>query len=98
MSIAWVCNVFVIFLFSALVRFRMQVMLNGKLFPIAEASSKKVAKKDAAAAALRILIGKIQGGPGPLEEGNAAVVDQMLDILPETSVRFFCFDKIISCI
>ncbi|TMS10503.1 Double-stranded RNA-specific adenosine deaminase [Larimichthys crocea] len=27
-------------------RFRMQVMLNGKLFPVAEASSKKVAKKD----------------------------------------------------
>ncbi|XP_054903819.1 double-stranded RNA-specific adenosine deaminase [Poeciliopsis prolifica] len=66
-------------------RFRMQVMLNGKLFPIAEASSKKVAKKDAAAAALRILIGESQGGPGPLEEGNAAGVDQMLDILPETS-------------
>uniref|UniRef100_A0A7N6A7L7 Adenosine deaminase RNA specific n=1 Tax=Anabas testudineus TaxID=64144 RepID=A0A7N6A7L7_ANATE len=33
-------------------RFRMQVMLNGRLFPVAEASSKKVAKKDAAAATL----------------------------------------------
>ncbi|MEQ2212483.1 hypothetical protein XENOCAPTIV_000270 [Xenoophorus captivus] len=36
-----------------------------------EASSKKVAKKDAAAAALRILIGETQGGPGTLEESNA---------------------------
>uniref|UniRef100_A0A3B5LXE8 Adenosine deaminase RNA specific n=1 Tax=Xiphophorus couchianus TaxID=32473 RepID=A0A3B5LXE8_9TELE len=66
-------------------RFRMQVMLNGKLFPIAEASSKKVAKKDAAAAALRILIGEIQGGPGPLEEGNAAVVDQIVEVPGEGS-------------
>uniref|UniRef100_A0A672GAL3 Adenosine deaminase RNA specific n=1 Tax=Salarias fasciatus TaxID=181472 RepID=A0A672GAL3_SALFA len=41
-------------------RFRMQVMLNGRLFPIVEASSKKVAKKDAAAATLRILIGEMQ--------------------------------------
>lgn len=66
-------------------RFRMQVMLNGKLFPVAEASSKKVAKKDAAAAALRILIGEMQGGPGTLEEGTAAGADQMLEILPDTS-------------
>uniref|UniRef100_A0A667Z989 Adenosine deaminase RNA specific n=1 Tax=Myripristis murdjan TaxID=586833 RepID=A0A667Z989_9TELE len=43
-------------------RFRMQVMLDGRLFPAAEASSKKVAKKDAAAATLRILIGETQGG------------------------------------
>uniref|UniRef100_A0A8C9YNY3 Adenosine deaminase RNA specific n=1 Tax=Sander lucioperca TaxID=283035 RepID=A0A8C9YNY3_SANLU len=43
-------------------RFRMQVMLNGRLFPVAEASSKKVAKKDAAAATLRILIAEMQGG------------------------------------
>uniref|UniRef100_A0AAQ4Q346 Adenosine deaminase RNA specific n=1 Tax=Gasterosteus aculeatus aculeatus TaxID=481459 RepID=A0AAQ4Q346_GASAC len=44
-------------------RFRMQVMLNGRLFPVAEASSKKVAKKDAAAATLRILVAEIQAGP-----------------------------------
>uniref|UniRef100_A0AAX7V622 Adenosine deaminase RNA specific n=1 Tax=Astatotilapia calliptera TaxID=8154 RepID=A0AAX7V622_ASTCA len=43
-------------------RFRMQVMLNGRLFPVAEASSKKVAKKDAAAATLRILVKEMQGG------------------------------------
>uniref|UniRef100_A0A3Q3MKZ3 Adenosine deaminase RNA specific n=1 Tax=Mastacembelus armatus TaxID=205130 RepID=A0A3Q3MKZ3_9TELE len=53
-------------------RFRMQVMLNGRLFPVAEASSKKVAKKDAAAAALRILIGEMQGGASTGDEGNAA--------------------------
>uniref|UniRef100_A0A665VUH6 Adenosine deaminase RNA specific n=1 Tax=Echeneis naucrates TaxID=173247 RepID=A0A665VUH6_ECHNA len=51
-------------------RFRMQVMLNGKLFPVAEASSKKVAKKDAAAAALRILIGEMQGGPSTGDNGS----------------------------
>lgn len=38
-------------------RFRMQVVLDSRPFPVAEASSKKVAKKDAAAATLRILIG-----------------------------------------
>uniref|UniRef100_A0A7N6ABL9 Adenosine deaminase RNA specific n=1 Tax=Anabas testudineus TaxID=64144 RepID=A0A7N6ABL9_ANATE len=43
-------------------RFRMQVMLNGRLFPVAEASSKKVAKKDAAAATLRIIIKEIMSG------------------------------------
>uniref|UniRef100_A0A672FSQ4 Adenosine deaminase RNA specific n=1 Tax=Salarias fasciatus TaxID=181472 RepID=A0A672FSQ4_SALFA len=53
-------------------RFRMQVMLNGRLFPIVEASSKKVAKKDAAAATLRILIGEMQGGTSTADEGHAA--------------------------
>uniref|UniRef100_A0A667YXK0 Adenosine deaminase RNA specific n=1 Tax=Myripristis murdjan TaxID=586833 RepID=A0A667YXK0_9TELE len=50
-------------------RFRMQVMLDGRLFPAAEASSKKVAKKDAAAATLRILIGETQGGVSASDEG-----------------------------
>ncbi|XP_059194845.1 double-stranded RNA-specific adenosine deaminase [Centropristis striata] len=66
-------------------RFRMQVMLNGKLFPVAEASSKKVAKKDAAAATLRILIGEMQGGSSTGDEGNTGSVDQVMDLLPETS-------------
>uniref|UniRef100_A0A3Q3M3I3 Adenosine deaminase RNA specific n=1 Tax=Mastacembelus armatus TaxID=205130 RepID=A0A3Q3M3I3_9TELE len=66
-------------------RFRMQVMLNGRLFPVAEASSKKVAKKDAAAAALRILIGEMQGGASTGDEGNAASTDQLIDPLPDTS-------------
>lgn len=64
-------------------RFRMQVMLNKRLFPIAEASSKKVAKKDAAAATLRILVGEMQGGSA--NEENAASVDQAVDLLPDTS-------------
>ncbi|XP_068998834.1 double-stranded RNA-specific adenosine deaminase [Embiotoca jacksoni] len=66
-------------------RFRMQVMLNGRPFPVAEASSKKVAKKDAAAATLRILIGEMQGGACTGDEGNTAGVDQVLDLLPDTS-------------
>ncbi|XP_072316365.1 double-stranded RNA-specific adenosine deaminase-like [Eucyclogobius newberryi] len=57
-------------------RFRMQVMLSGKLFPVAEASSKKVAKKDAAAAALRVLAAEMEGGPGSEEEGRAASMGQ----------------------
>uniref|UniRef100_A0A3Q2PZ79 Adenosine deaminase RNA specific n=1 Tax=Fundulus heteroclitus TaxID=8078 RepID=A0A3Q2PZ79_FUNHE len=64
-------------------RFRMQVMLNGKLFPVAEASSKKVAKKDAAAAALRVLSGET---PDAAEEGNTTAVEKTLDLPPDTSV------------
>uniref|UniRef100_A0A8C7K6K8 Adenosine deaminase RNA specific n=1 Tax=Oncorhynchus kisutch TaxID=8019 RepID=A0A8C7K6K8_ONCKI len=58
-------------------RFRMQVMLDGRLFPVAEASNKKVAKKDAAAATLRILLREIEGGGA--EEGLTAGVDQAMD-------------------
>uniref|UniRef100_A0A8C7NHC0 Adenosine deaminase RNA specific n=1 Tax=Oncorhynchus mykiss TaxID=8022 RepID=A0A8C7NHC0_ONCMY len=54
-------------------RFRMQVMLDGRLFPVAEASNKKVAKKDAAAATLRILLREIEGGGA--EEGLTEVVE-----------------------
>lgn len=75
-----------LYIFSSSVRFRMQVMLNGRLFPVAEASSKKVAKKDAAAATLRILIGEMQGGASTGDEGNTASMDQVMDILTETSV------------
>uniref|UniRef100_A0A8C5EW47 Adenosine deaminase RNA specific n=1 Tax=Gouania willdenowi TaxID=441366 RepID=A0A8C5EW47_GOUWI len=60
-------------------RFRMQVMLNQRLFPIAEASSKKVAKKDSAAAALRVLIGEMQGGASSAEKGHPVSGGQMMD-------------------
>ncbi|XP_056142388.1 double-stranded RNA-specific adenosine deaminase isoform X2 [Lampris incognitus] len=66
-------------------RFRMQVMLDGRLFPAAEASSKKVAKKDAAAATLRALIGETQGGGSLGEEGNTAVVNEDMEPIPETT-------------
>ncbi|KAF7663033.1 hypothetical protein LDENG_00220350 [Lucifuga dentata] len=66
-------------------RFRMQVMLNGRLFPVAEASSKKVAKKDAAAATLRILIREMQGGTSTGDEGNTASIDQVMDLFPDNS-------------
>lgn len=82
----WQITVSHLYVFSPSVRFRMQVMLNGRLFPVAEAPSKKVAKKDAAAATLRILIGEMQGGPSTGDEGNAVGVDQVMDILPETTV------------
>ncbi|KAG7231531.1 hypothetical protein INR49_011578, partial [Caranx melampygus] len=53
--------------------------------PVAEASSKKVAKKDAAAAALRILIGEMQGGASTGDEECTANTDQAMD-LPQTQV------------
>ncbi|KAL0985234.1 hypothetical protein UPYG_G00154410 [Umbra pygmaea] len=60
-------------------RFRMQVMLDGRLFPVAEASNKKVAKKDAAAATLRILLREMEGGGAEGEEGLTAGADQAMD-------------------
>lgn len=66
----------------------MQVMLNGRLFPVAEASSKKVAKKDAAAATLRILVKEMQGGTCSDEE-NTGTVEQVTELLPDTSVSCF---------
>uniref|UniRef100_A0A1A7YY39 Adenosine deaminase, RNA-specific n=2 Tax=Iconisemion striatum TaxID=60296 RepID=A0A1A7YY39_9TELE len=65
-------------------RFRMQVMLNGRLFPIAEASSKKVAKKDAAAATLRVLHNEMQGGSS---DGNAVSMEQVLDLDTSSSAE-----------
>lgn len=66
----------------------MQVMLNGRLFPATEASSKKVAKKDAAAATLRLLISEMQGGTGSLSEGTPVSVDQILDLDTTVSCCF----------
>ncbi|CAN9513611.1 unnamed protein product [Ophioblennius macclurei] len=66
-------------------RFRMQVMLNRRLFPIVEASSKKVAKKDAAAATLRILIGEMQGGTSTGDEGQATSGDQPTELMADPS-------------
>ncbi|XP_058503179.1 double-stranded RNA-specific adenosine deaminase [Solea solea] len=66
-------------------RFRMQVMLNERLFPVAEASSKKVAKKDAAAATLQILIGEMQGEPSTKEEEPTDTLEKPIDPLPDTS-------------
>ncbi|CAL8247248.1 unnamed protein product [Lota lota] len=66
-------------------RFRMQVILDGRPFPVAEASSKKVAKKDAAAATLRSLIGEGQGGASTGEDRTPAPVDQVMDPVPDTT-------------
>ncbi|KAI7807176.1 double-stranded RNA-specific adenosine deaminase [Triplophysa rosa] len=49
-------------------RFRMQVMLDGRRFPPAEASSKKTAKKDAAAITLKILSREMEGGLGDTDD------------------------------
>uniref|UniRef100_H3C5Q5 Adenosine deaminase RNA specific n=1 Tax=Tetraodon nigroviridis TaxID=99883 RepID=H3C5Q5_TETNG len=65
-------------------RFRMQVMLNGRLFPVAEASSKKVAKKDAAAATMQVLIEEMQSGAGSKDKDNAASMNQVTGHLADT--------------
>lgn len=65
----------------------MQVMLNGRLFPVAEASSKKVAKKDAAAATLHVLIEEMEGGTGSKDKNNAAV-NQVTGQLTDTGVSY----------
>lgn len=83
------------------VRFRMQVMLNGQLFPVVEASSKKVAKKDAAAATLRFLIAEMQGETMSGEDGNGDSGDKFIVPVPEVSVSsenvkifFVCFNAV----
>lgn len=58
----------------------MQVKLNGRLFPVAEASSKKVAKKDAAAATLRILMKEMSGDSDTMEEENSATVEALSQV------------------
>lgn len=63
----------------------MQVMLNGRLFPVAEASSKKVAKKDAAAATLHVLIEEMQRGADSKDK-DAASMNQMTGQLADTGV------------
>jgi len=51
-------------------RFRMQVTLDGRRFPSAEASNKKVAKNYAAAATLKVLQRELGGGEGEEEQEN----------------------------
>lgn len=75
----------------------MQVMLNGRRFPVAEASSKKTAKKDAAAVTLKTLLRELgweaedtkeeeeeEGEEG--EQGNMAGRDIANDPTVETTV------------
>uniref|UniRef100_A0AAR2KGS7 Adenosine deaminase RNA specific n=1 Tax=Pygocentrus nattereri TaxID=42514 RepID=A0AAR2KGS7_PYGNA len=67
-------------------RFRMQVMLDGRRFPAAEASNKKVAKKDAAALTLRILSRELEGTEGEEaeEEQPATTTAESYDFAEDT--------------
>nr|XP_033780664.1 double-stranded RNA-specific adenosine deaminase isoform X2 [Geotrypetes seraphini] len=58
-------------------RFKFQAVVNGRKFPAVEASSKKIAKKEAAAIALKILLREAEGGPETeeVEMSEAAQVD-----------------------
>lgn len=71
-------------------RFRMQVMLDGRRFPIAEAPNKKVAKKDAAALTLRILSRELEGAGGEEDEENQPATAEMSDFADDT---FECLDE-----
>lgn len=72
------------------VRFRMQVMLDGRRFPIAEASNKKVAKNYAAAATLKVLQKELGGGEEQEEEEEeeASAMDPAPDNLEEFAVSY----------
>nr|XP_023661968.1 double-stranded RNA-specific adenosine deaminase [Paramormyrops kingsleyae] len=57
-------------------RFRMQVMLNGRRFPVAEASSKKTAKKDAAAVTLKTLLRELGWEAEDIKEEEEEEVEE----------------------
>ncbi|XP_066538948.1 double-stranded RNA-specific adenosine deaminase [Hoplias malabaricus] len=65
-------------------RFRMQVMLDGRRFPVAEASNKKVAKKDAAALTLRILYREMEGTNGEEEEEEQPATGEAFDFAEDS--------------
>ncbi|KAM4663704.1 LOW QUALITY PROTEIN: double-stranded RNA-specific adenosine deaminase [Discoglossus pictus] len=72
-------------------RFKIQAVLGSRRFPVAEASNKKVARKDAAAMALRILVHEEQGGTedevlNQLAEAPAALQDDVPSV-PQTPVQ-----------
>lgn len=71
-------------------RFRMQVMLDGRRFPPAEASSKKVAKKVAAAETLRALHREMEGASSMEDEVEQPAVPlaELNDFADDSFVSF----------
>lgn len=68
----------------------MQVMLDGRRFPPAEGSNKKVAKKDAAATTLRILWREMKGAGGDdEEEPSIEGAESTTDLTEEMPVCLF---------
>ncbi|NXG44463.1 DSRAD deaminase, partial [Psilopogon haemacephalus] len=73
-------------------RFKFQAVINGRRFPPAEAGSKKLAKQEAAAKAMKILMSEAENGGGPggvkCEESppsNSSEVELSLPPEPEPS-------------
>lgn len=68
----------------------MQVMLDGRRFPPAEASSKKLAKKVAAAETLRTLHREMEGAASMEDEAEqpAASLAELNDFAEESIVSF----------
>jgi len=70
----------------------MQVMLDGRRFPPAEGSNKKVAKKDAAAVTLKILWKEMKGTGGngdEEEESSMEGAEPTTDLSDEMLVCLF---------
>uniref|UniRef100_A0A8C1NQE7 Adenosine deaminase RNA specific n=2 Tax=Cyprinus carpio TaxID=7962 RepID=A0A8C1NQE7_CYPCA len=77
--------------------FRMQVMLDGRRFPPAEGPNKKVAKKDAAATTLKILLRELEGAGGDEEEEpsiEGPVQEGKEDYLKDGKRRILCAGRL----
>ncbi len=68
----------------------MQVMLDGRRFPPAEGPNKKVAKKDAAAITMKILLKETEGaGDGEEEELSIEGAESTTDLADDMLVCLF---------
>ncbi|KAJ1121670.1 hypothetical protein NDU88_000190 [Pleurodeles waltl] len=66
-------------------RFTMRVVIDGRQFPAAEASSKKLARKEAASAALRALLREVQGIEETEEAPVGVAQEAETKLLPSSS-------------
>ncbi|KAJ1121668.1 hypothetical protein NDU88_000188 [Pleurodeles waltl] len=66
-------------------RFTMRVVIDGRQFPAAEASSKKLARKEAASAALRALLREVQGIEETEEAPGGVAQEAETKLLPSSS-------------
>lgn len=75
-------------------------MLDGRRFPPAEGPNKKVAKKDAAATTLKILLRELEGAGGDEEEEPSieGVEDSTTDLADDMIVCLFYSFQCQSCL
>lgn len=77
----------------------MQVMLDGRRFPPAEASNKKVAKKVAAAETLQALYKELEGAASGEGEGEqpAMSLAELIELAEDSFVSFLCDFNLMIC-